>query len=129
MMCLRPRIRYIASLAPWTLQQHQNIDKVPYQALCQIYGLRRGFPLALLYAPINVGGCGEIKFSDEVNSMKWKILHSNMHLGGISASVSNTLIQRAIARRQSNIKPRGYVDSLLQWAVRWDCSLRSISRH
>jgi hypothetical protein len=30
MMCLRPRIRYIASLAPWMLRHHQNIDKVPY---------------------------------------------------------------------------------------------------
>ena len=104
-MYLRPKIRYI--------QQQQKIDKVPYQVYGQIYGLRRGFPLALIYTPINEGGCGETKLSDEVNAMKWKILHSNMHLGGISATVSNNLIHRAMERRRNKIKPRGYVDSMV----------------
>lgn len=75
-LCLRPKIRYIAALSPWTLQQYKKIDQVPYQLFCQIYGLRRGFPLALIYTPITMGGCGATKLSDEANSMKWKILHS-----------------------------------------------------
>ncbi len=114
-MCLRPKIRYIASLVSWSLQQHQKIDKVPYQAYGRIYGLRRGFPLALIYTPINERGCGETKLSDEVNAMTLKILHSNMHLEGISATVSNNLIHRAMEQRRNKIKPREYVDSLIQW--------------
>ena len=35
-MCLRPKIRYIASLAPCSLQPHHKIDKIPFQAYCKI---------------------------------------------------------------------------------------------
>jgi hypothetical protein len=69
-LCLRPKIRYIAALSPWTLQQYQKVDQVPYQLFCQIYGLRRGFPLALIYTPIAMRGCGDTKLSDEADSMK-----------------------------------------------------------
>lgn len=73
-MCLKPRIRYVAALAPWTLKHYCQIDKIPYMLYSQMYGLRQGFPLALIYTPINMGGCGEVKLSDEANAMKWKIL-------------------------------------------------------
>ncbi len=83
-LCLRPRIRYVAALSPWTLNQYYKVDRVPYQLYCQIYGLRQGFPLALIYTTVLMGGFGEIKLSDEANAMKWKILLSSIHLGGIS---------------------------------------------
>jgi hypothetical protein len=116
-LCIRPKIRYIAALSPWTLQQYKKIDQIPYQLFCQVYGLRRGFPLALVYTPIAMGGCGDIKPSDEANSMKWKILHSCIHLGGLSKDTSDTLLSRALTRRNEGSKARGYADSLIEWCI------------
>ncbi len=62
-----------------------------------------------------MGGCGDIKLSDETNSMKWKILHSCIHLGGLSQQISNQLIQRALDRRNDGQPARGYADSLIEW--------------
>ena len=122
-LCLRPKIRYIAALSPWTLQQYKKIDQVPYQLFCQIYGLRRGFPLALIYTPITLGGCGDTKLSDEANSMKWKILHSCIHLGGLSKQISNELIERAVHRRRESQKSRGYADSMIEWCMEMGLTL------
>ncbi len=113
-LCLKPRIRYVAALSPWTFNQYYKIDKVPYQLYCQIFGLRQGFPLALTYTTIIMGGCGEKKISDEANAMKWKILLSSIYLGGIAKDVSNMRITRGMDRKSNNEKLRGYVDSLLQ---------------
>jgi hypothetical protein len=62
-----------------------------------------------------MGGCGENKLSDEANSMKWKIIQSNIHLGGLAKETGEALIQRqGLEKRSNKEKPRGYVDSLLQ---------------
>lgn len=116
-LCLRPKIRYIAALAPWTLQQYHRIDQIPYQLFCQIFGLRIGFPLALIYTLVSLGGCGDTKLSDEANSMNWKILHSCIHLGGLSQITSSALLQRALDRRNKNEKSRGYADSMIEWCM------------
>ncbi len=41
-----------------------------------------------------MGGCGDTKLSDEANSMKWKILHSCIHLGGFPKQISIEGTQR-----------------------------------
>jgi hypothetical protein len=64
-----------------------------------------------------MGGCGDTKLNDEENSMKWKILHSCIHLGGLSQQVSNQLIQRALDRRNNGQQSRGYADSLIEWCM------------
>jgi hypothetical protein len=51
-LCILPCIRYPAGLAPWTLQQYRDLDKIPYQLHKQIYGLRLTFPQALIYTPV-----------------------------------------------------------------------------
>jgi hypothetical protein len=55
-ICILPCIRYPAGLAPWTLQQYRDLDKIPYQLHKQIYGLRLTFPQALIYTPVALGG-------------------------------------------------------------------------
>jgi hypothetical protein len=49
-LCILPCIRYPAGLAPWTLQQYRDLEKIPYQLLKQIYGLR------LTFSAIHLGG-------------------------------------------------------------------------
>jgi hypothetical protein len=83
---------------------------------CEVYRLRESFPLVLIYTPIIMGGCREVKLSNEADAMKWKILQSSIHLGGLSKNTSNMLIQRGLDQRLEQEQPRGYVDSLLQWS-------------
>jgi hypothetical protein len=71
-LCILPCIRYPAGLAPWTLQQYRDLDKIPYQLHKQIYGLRLTFPQALIYTPVALGGCGEKPISDSIQLSKWK---------------------------------------------------------
>lgn len=63
-LCLKSQIRYPAGLVPWTPHQYRELDKAPAELLRQIYGLRRTFPTDLIYAPEDVGGCGESRISD-----------------------------------------------------------------
>jgi hypothetical protein len=58
-----------------------------------------------------------MKLSDEANAMKWKILHSCIHLGGLSKEIGNTLIERALNRRNGNQMSRGYADSMTEWCM------------
>jgi hypothetical protein len=60
-VCVKSKIRYSAGLAPWTTTQYQELDKTPAELLRQIYGLRRTFPSDLIYAPENLGGCGNLE--------------------------------------------------------------------
>ncbi len=80
-----------------------------------MHGLRHGFSLALIYISIIMGGCcGEVKLRYEANAMKWKILQSCIHLGGLSEDVSNSLIKKGLDKRTNKEQPRGSVDILLQ---------------
>lgn len=76
-----------------------------------MHGLRHGFSLALIYISIIMG---EVKLRYEANAMKWKILQSCIHLGGLSQDVSNLLIKKGLDKRTNKEQPRGSVDILLQ---------------
>ncbi len=93
-LCILPCIRYPAGLAPWNLQQYRNLDKIPYQLLKQIYGLRLTFPLALIYTPDALGGCEAKSISDSIQLTKWKYLHSAIHLGDLAKATTNALLTR-----------------------------------
>ncbi len=122
-LCILPCIRYPAGLAPWTLQQYRNLDKIPYQLLKQVYGLRLTFPQALIYAPTALGGCGAKSISDSIQLTKWKYLHSAIHLGGLAKATANALLTRgSITPRQSS-NLTCYTDSLLQWAAQFGLTL------
>jgi hypothetical protein len=74
-------MRYPAGLAPWTAAQYDALDKIPAPLFRQIYGLRRSFPVDLIYAPNDVGGSGESRLSDIAQLQKWHYLNSITHLG------------------------------------------------
>lgn len=62
--------------------------------------------------------------SDESNSMKWKILHCCIHLGGLSQQTSNQLIiQRALRRRSTGQARGGYADSMIEWCMEMGLTL------
>jgi hypothetical protein len=122
-LCILPCIRYPAGLAPWTLQQYRDLDKIPYQLLKQIYGLRHTFPQALIYTPVALGGCGGKSISDSIQLTKWKYLHSSIHLGGLAKSTANDLLLRGSTTPRSSSRHTCYTDSLLQWATQIGLSL------
>ncbi len=72
-LCLKSQIRYPAGLAPWTTKQYLELDRIPTELLRQIYGLRRTSPQELIYAPENVGGCGETRISDKCAASEMEI--------------------------------------------------------
>lgn len=53
-LCIKSQIRYPAGLAPWTLQQYQDLYRAPMALLRHIYGLRRNFPTSLFYSPVDL---------------------------------------------------------------------------
>jgi hypothetical protein len=116
-LCILPCIRYPAGLAPWTLQQYRDLDKIPYQLFKQIYGLRLTFPLSLIYTPIALGGCGAKSISDSIQLTKWKYLHSSIHLGGLAQATADALITRGSTTPRQQTTHTCYTDSLLQWAA------------
>lgn len=122
-LCILPCIRYPAGLAPWTLQQYQDLDKIPYQLLKQIYGLRYTFLQALIYTPVALGGCEEKSISDSIQLTKWKYFHSAIHLGGLAKSTANALIARGSTTPRRFSTLTCYTDSLLQWAAQIGLSL------
>lgn len=79
-LCINSQIRYPAGLAPWTPAQYRKVDTAPAELLRQIYGLRRTFPTDLIYAPEEVGRCGELRISDAAQLQKWTYPHSLSHL-------------------------------------------------
>lgn len=121
-LCLKSQMRYPAGLAPWTPQQYDDLDKVPTVLLRQIYGLRRCFPTDLLYAPSDVGGCGESRLSDVAQLQKWLYLHSLSHLNSDAADVViNSLIFRAT---QATITDTSYnCSSRIAWGRRMGLTL------
>jgi hypothetical protein len=120
-LCIKSQVRYPAGLAPWTTSQYQALDKVPAELFRQIYGLRRTFPSALIYAPENVGGCGEARISDAAQLQKWKYLHTVAHLGSKSADVVSDLLLRA--QQATPMDPTVYCTSLVEWGTRMGLSL------
>jgi hypothetical protein len=111
-LCLKSQIRYPAGLAPWTTQQYIELDKIPTALLRQVYGLRRCFPIDLIYVPEEVGGCGETRISDTAQLHKWQYLYSLAHLGSTSSSASTALIRRALAAGPTD--PSSYCTSLVK---------------
>jgi hypothetical protein len=69
-LCIKSQIRYPAGLAPWSLSQYQELDQIPNSLLRQIYGLRRTFAAFLIYAPHEVGVCGEHRISNAAQLQK-----------------------------------------------------------
>jgi hypothetical protein len=107
------QIRYPAGLAPWTMAQYQELDTIPATLLRQVYGLRRTFPSDLIYAPEDMGGCGESRISDAAQEQKWTYLHSLAHNGRTSANVLTSMLQRALT---ASITDKSvYCTSLVAW--------------
>jgi hypothetical protein len=112
-LCIKPQIRYPAGLAPWTMIQYRELDNAATTLLRHIYGLRRTFPVDLIYAPIDSGGCGESRISDAAQIQKWSYLQSVAHNGPASARVVSELIDRA--RSATVTDPSFYCSSLTAW--------------
>jgi hypothetical protein len=113
-LCILPCIRYPAGVAPKTLQQYRDLEKIPYQLLKQIYGLRLTFPQALIYTPTALGAYGEKSISDSIQQTKWKYLNSAIHLGGLAKTTTDSLIARGSKLPRL---PTHLTDSLHQWAA------------
>jgi hypothetical protein len=114
-------MRYPAGLAPWTPKQYDDLDKVPTALLRQIYGLRRCFPTDLLYAPEDIGGCGESRLSDVAQLQKWQYLHTLSHINHAAADVINSLVLRAT--RATITDPSYYCSSLVAWGRQMELTL------
>ncbi len=82
--------------------------------LRQIYCLRRTFPPDLIYAPENLGGCGETRISDGAQLQKWTYLHSLSHNGGAPGAVVTSLLQRALLASITDF-PVFCIISLVTW--------------
>lgn len=94
MLCLKSQIRYPAGLALG--RQHNKMHWIrPTPLFGQIYGLRQSFPVDLIYAPEDVGGCGESRLSDIAQLQKWQYLNFITHLGQGHADTMTALIIRA----------------------------------
>jgi hypothetical protein len=119
---IKSQIRYPAGLAPWTTAQYLELDRIPTELLRQIYCLRRTFPTDLIYAPENLGGCGETRISDNAQLQKWTYLHSVAHLGRHSADTVSALLQRALTVDPTS--PTVYCTSLIDWGCRMGLTLR-----
>jgi hypothetical protein len=120
-LCLKSQMRYPAGLAPWTTAQYDALDKIPTPLFRQIYGLRRSFPADLIYAPEDVGGCGESRLSDIAQLQKWHYLNSVAHLGQGQADTVTALIQRA--QHALVTDPSFYCSSLVAWGKRMGLTL------
>jgi hypothetical protein len=114
-------MRYRAGLAPWSPTQYDTLDKIPAPLLRQIYGLRRTFPADLIYAPEDVGGCGESRLSDIAQLQKWQYLNSITHLGQDHADAVTALIVRA--QQTLVTDPPFYCSSLIAWGRKMGLTL------
>ena len=121
-LCIKSQIRYPAGLAPWTLQQYHDLDRAPTALLRHIYGLRRTFPTDLIYSPVEIGGCGEMRLSDAAQLQKWQYLQSTSHLGRASCDATAELIDRAI--KADITSPSYYCTSLVEWGRRMGLDVR-----
>jgi hypothetical protein len=121
-LCIKSQVRYPAGLAPWTTLQYQALDNTGGTLPPHIYGLQRTSPPDLIYAPENVGGCGETRISDNAQLQKWKyLLHSVAHLGSQSADVVSELLLRALDAAPTD--PTVYCTSLVEWGKGMGLSL------
>ncbi len=102
-------------------QQYYALDKIPTALFRQIYGLRRCFPTDLIYAPEDMGGCGNSRLSDIAKLQKWQYPHSFSHLNAAATEVANSLIHRAI--QASVMDPSYYCSSLISWGRRMSLTL------
>ncbi len=101
------------------MAQYQELDTIPAALLRQVYGLRCTFPSDLIYAPEDMGGCGETRISDAVQLQKWTYLHSLAHTG--CTSVVTSMLQRALT---ASITDRSvYCTSLVAWGRRMGLTL------
>lgn len=113
LLCIKSQIRYPAGLAPWTINQYRKLDKAASSLLRHIYGLRRTFPGSLIYAPLEMGGCGETRISDTAQIQKWSYFQSVAHNDHHSTRVVGDFIKRAL--NETSVSPTYYCTSLLEW--------------
>ena len=113
LLCIKSQIRYPAGLAPWTLDQYRKLDKAATGLHRHIYGLRQTFPGGLIYAPIEMGGCGEMRINDIAQMQKWTYLQSVAHTNRHSRHIVGSLIDRALF--ETLVSPTFYCSSLLEW--------------
>jgi hypothetical protein len=92
---LNPRCAFLQALPRGLLHNTMPWIKYPRPYFVRYNGLRRSFPADLIYAPDDVGGCGESRLSDIAQLQKWQYLDSVTHLGQGHADAVTALIVRA----------------------------------
>jgi hypothetical protein len=80
----------------------------------------------LIYAPLEVGGCGKQRISDAAQLQKWSYLNSVCLLNPASKAVVSSLLHRSL--NASPTDPPRYCTSLVQWGAAIGLSL-SLSPH
>jgi hypothetical protein len=105
--------------------QYNKLDKILAALFHQIYGLRRTYPSALIYAPEDMGECGESRISDIAQIQKWTYLHSTAHLNQTSSLVVSSLLRCAMIATITDHSY--YCFSLIAWGRQMSLTLTQSS--